>query len=43
MGWSHEDPIQTTKTQAPVSARGAFGKLRRKQFGKKLGVQRFFI
>jgi hypothetical protein len=42
MGWTHEDPIQTTKTQARVSAREAVGKLRRKQFGKKLGVQPFF-
>jgi hypothetical protein len=42
MGKPHEDPIQTTKTQARVNARAAVGKLRQKQFRKKLDVQRFF-
>jgi hypothetical protein len=42
MGNPHEGPIQTTKTHARVSAREAVGKLRRKRFGKKLDVQRFF-
>jgi hypothetical protein len=42
MGWTHEDSIQTTKTQARVSARAAVGKLQRKRFRKKTGRTTFF-
>jgi hypothetical protein len=42
MGSAHEGPIQTTKTQARVSARAAVGKLRRKRFRKKTGRTTFF-
>ena len=42
MGKPHEDPIQTTKTQARVRARAAVGKLRRKRFRKKTGRTTFF-
>jgi hypothetical protein len=42
MGWTHEGPIQTTKTQARVSARAVVGKLRRKRLGNKTGRTTFF-
>jgi hypothetical protein len=42
MGKPHEAPIQTKKTQAPVGARAALGKLQRKRFAKKTGRTAFF-
>jgi len=42
MGKPHEDPIQTTKTQARANARAAVGRLRQKQFRKKTGRTAFF-
>jgi len=42
IGWTHEGPIQTTKTQARVTASAAVGKSRQKHFRKKTGRTTLF-